>query len=327
MDAQVAVPDRELERACVQRLTGAGAEDDIAVAVTRALTRNERRGYPSHGLLRLRDYLTAIERGTLDPRARPADHDQSAAGLTVDSRGGLCVLSSAVVAALFVLVLEAEQLAAVALVNSTLVGRPADIGEQVTRAGGIVLGWINNPGAQERVLAWRGPPRLRTNPVLVAIPRAPRPFVLDISTSTVAEGKLRERMLAGQDVPEGWLVDEHWRPVTEPRRAFDDPPTAFLPPLGGEAGHKGFGLSLAVELLAGTIAGAGHDGPVGNGGLFLGLDPTAFGRGLDDIEADLAELRAHIDGDDVRWPGEAPEDDRDDSVAVPRWLWEYLDAK
>jgi LDH2 family malate/lactate/ureidoglycolate dehydrogenase len=162
--------------------------------------------------------------------------------------------------------------------------------------------------------------------MLVAIPRHPSPFVLDISTSAVAEGKLRERLLAGEDVPEGWLVDEAWEPVTQPERAFGDRPTAFIPPLGGEAGHKGFGLSLAVEMLAGTIAGAGHDGPVGNGGLFIGLTPTAFGRTMDAIADDLAELRAHIDGDEVRWPGE-DHHDGDGAILVSRNLWESLRAE
>jgi LDH2 family malate/lactate/ureidoglycolate dehydrogenase len=173
--AQVAVPDRELERACVQRLTGAGAADDIAVAVARALTLNERRGYPSHGLLRLRDHLTAIERGTLDPRARPAVHHHSAAVRTVDGRRGFGVLAAAEVAAQILHVLDTEPLAAVALVNSTHIGRPADIGEQVANAGRIVLGWINNPGAQERVLAWRGPPQAADEPYAGRHPPPPQP--------------------------------------------------------------------------------------------------------------------------------------------------------
>lgn len=321
MDVTVAVA--ELEQLCMKLLTSAGASAAVAGAVVAPLVRNEQRGYRSHGLLRLRDYLAGIEKGTLDVDARPTVRQVSGQVCVVDGRRGFGVLAAAEVADRLIGMLQHGSLAAVSLVNSTHIGRPADIGERVARAGLIALGFINNFGAKERVLAWKGGPLLRTNPVLIAVPRGDEPFVLDMSTSAVAEGRLRELQLASEDAPEGWLVDQEWNHVRDPSRAFADPATAFIPPLGGPQGHKGFAMGLAVEILAGVVAGAGSQGPVGNGGLFLGLEPTLFGRSTAELADDLAVLRARVSGEHVRWPGESRGNGSGD-VLVDAGVWAAL---
>ena len=102
--------------------------------------------------------------------------------------------------------------------------------------------------------------RLSTNPIAFAAPRRnANPILVDMTTSVVAEGKIRLAINQGVKVPEGWLIDGYGAPTTEPNDFKDDPPGAILP-LGGDAGHKGYGLSIMVELLGGALSGQGCGG-------------------------------------------------------------------
>ncbi|MDA8107735.1 MAG: Ldh family oxidoreductase, partial [Betaproteobacteria bacterium] len=121
--------------------------------------------------------------------------------------------------------------------------------------------------------------RLGNNPLCVAAPGPEgRHFILDIAMSVAARGKIRAALAAGARIPEGWAADEHGRPTTDPAAAL----AGFLLPFGA---HKGSGLAMAVDLLAGLLAGARFltdvsswvdrpDEPQGLGHFFLVLDPA-----------------------------------------------------
>ncbi len=118
-------------------------------------------------------------------------------------------------------------------------------------------------------------PLLGTNPVAAAVPLGERPpLVIDFATSAVAEGKVRVARNLGKSIPEGWILDKHGNPTTNPADLYDD--GVLLP----AAGHKGYGLSLLVELLAGVLAGNSCPGlpdySPRNGVLFIVLDVAAF---------------------------------------------------
>jgi len=102
-------------------------------------------------------------------------------------------------------------------------------------------------------------------------------MVLDISACTIAEGKIRVALNRGVPVPDGCLIDGQGRPTNDPRTFYGDP-GAILP----IAGHKGYGLSIIAEMLAGALAGGScsnidNAGRVANGMLSIYLDPAAFG--------------------------------------------------
>src|SRR5581483_8662119 len=92
--------------------------------------------------------------------------------------------------------------------------------------------------------------------------------------------RIRQAAARGDTIPEGWAVDEHGRPTTDPAEGL----AGALMPLGGP---KGYGLALILELLAGALAGATFSpqnrdlhadlsGPQGLGHFFLALDPARF---------------------------------------------------
>jgi uncharacterized oxidoreductase len=149
-------------------------------------------------------------------------------------------------------------------------------------AQGLVSMHFVNVRSYARVAAFGGADRrFGTNPVCIAIPLPGEPpFVLDMATSAVAQGKLRVAHNKRVKVPKNWLIDDQGNPT-------DDPKWGVVSPLGamlcfGE--HKGYGLSVACELLGGALTGGGtwHFGEssqqrVLNGMLTVVLDARRLG--------------------------------------------------
>jgi len=105
------------------------------------------------------------------------------------------------------------------------------------------------------------------------------PLVLDMATSVAPEGKVWALMTAGRLMPMGWVMDHAGRPTTNPADLYG-PPRGALLPFGG---HKGFGLSMLIDALAGGLSGAGCCGDTQaplqgrtDGVLLLALDIRAF---------------------------------------------------
>ena len=105
---------------------------------------------------------------------------------------------------------------------------------------------------------------LGTNPISVAAPAGEeRAFVLDMATSVVASGKLDVASRKGETIPEGWVIDSEERSITNPGDASNMIYTfegGGILPLGGvgeaHGGHKGYGLSLLVDILSGVLSGS-----------------------------------------------------------------------
>ena len=97
-------------------------------------------------------------------------------------------------------------------------------------------------------------PRLGTNPLAMGVP-ADGPVVLDFSTSATAEGKVRVKNIAGESVPDGWLIDKDGNPTNDPSTLYGDPPGTILP-MGGPQAYKGFGLALMIDIFSAHSAEA-----------------------------------------------------------------------
>ncbi|CAM3928711.1 Ldh family oxidoreductase [Bordetella muralis] len=146
-------------------------------------------------------------------------------------------------------------------------------------------------------------PVLGTNPLAFAAPAGRnRPFVLDMSTTTVAANKVKVYHLNDKTMPAGWVVDRSGQVVRDPHVGMDyvfKQPDGGLTPLGGSlelGSHKGYGLAMMVHILAGTLMG-GSFSPIRNrtqkqgdpdniGHFFMAIDPRAF-RDEDEFERDL----------------------------------------
>jgi LDH2 family malate/lactate/ureidoglycolate dehydrogenase len=134
---------------------------------------------------------------------------------------------------------------------------------------------------------------LGTNPIAIAIPADEEPpIVLDMAPTVAAFGKVRLKMQRGEQMPVGWMIGRDGKPLTDPKRADE----GVLLPIGD---YKGYGLSLIIGLLAGTLNGAAFGREVvdfvkeqgkatNTGHAVVAVSVEAF--------APAAEFKRHVDG-------------------------------
>ncbi len=267
----------------------AGAPPDAAELVAASLVKSNLAGHDSHGVVRVIQYLASMAQGEMDAQARPTLVRETPVTATVDGNRGFGQLAAHFAASLALEKAQAQGLGAVALAHAGHIGRVGEWVEMAGQAGFIGLAWCNGGRPGGIVAPFGGAERrLGTNPVAAAVPLPGEPpLVMDFATSVVAEGKVRIARNSGKPIPEGWILDREGRPSTRPQDLYDG--GVLLP----AAGHKGYGLSLLVELLGGVLTGAGcpiFPGYVMNNGvLFLVLDPGVF-RPREAFDADVRRL-------------------------------------
>ncbi|PHM66068.1 ureidoglycolate dehydrogenase [Xenorhabdus stockiae] len=297
MKTKIAVQElRELGQTALIR---ANTPVEVAALVMDDLLENELTGYPSHGVLRLADYIGDIQSGVLNPAAIPTVSLIMPNIAIVDGCRAFGVLArQKLILILQKLALE-HGIAIACLRDAHHLGRLAAIGRSLAGFNDhplAVIGFSNYQGNGARVAPTGGHlARLCTNPLLLAFPtNTADPFVLDMSTSTVSEGFIRRHVQEEKPVPPGCLVDAEKNDILDPASLYDIPPRATIQPLGGNlAGHKGYGLAVAMELFCGALAGAGHvarPGTPGNGGLFLVIDPSRMPGGIDTIRSEAEAI-------------------------------------
>lgn len=258
-----------------------GVAPASAARTAEVLSYADLRGIDTHGVANLeRVYVHKIEAGTIDVAARPVLVVRRGAVAVLDGRRGLGPPAAARAMHLAVRAATRFGVGATTLRGGSHFGAAGYYSRMAARTGMIGLA-ATNLGTQAIAPPPGGRrPLLGTNPISLAAPAGELPFfVLDMSTTVAAGGKVREAARRGARVPAGWLADAAGRSVTDPRAYLDG--TAFLQFAGGV---KGYGLAVLVEVLAGVLAGAAaapvsageDDGNVGH--FFLALDPVAFGR-------------------------------------------------
>lgn len=284
-------------RAIVER---GGSEPAEAQLVADNLVLANASGHASHGVGMLPRYVGSLLEGGLLPNRHVRVDLDSGSLLRLDAGAGYGQVAGREAMALGIERAQRLGVCVVALGNSHHLGRIGHWAEQCLEAGLVSVHFVNVV-SRPIVAPFGGlDARTGTNPVCIGIPRAADPIVLDFATSRIAQGKTRVAFNRGERVPLGHVIDDHGAPTTDPRYAVIPPFGALLP--FGE--HKGFGLSVAAELLAGAL-GAGltcrerHSGKarILNGMLSILIDPAQ----LSSREAFMTEADAYLE-----WLGRSP---------------------
>ncbi|HWP35026.1 MAG TPA: Ldh family oxidoreductase [Thermodesulfobacteriota bacterium] len=285
----------DLEALGTEIFVRVGAPREEAAWVAALLTRASLGGHDSHGVLRIPEYVRECRAGRVRPAAVPAVEECGPATLRVDGRFGFGQVVARRGMELAIARARAHGVAAVALRRLGHVGRLADYVELAAEAGLAGL-MVANDGGGNRIVAPAGglEGRLSTNPLAIGLPRrSPPHLVVDLATSVVAAGTLAACLAAGEPAPAGALQDAEGRPTTDPAAPYRDPPGTLLP----MAGHKGYALAVAIEVLAGVLTGAGFARPdaalESQGVLVLALDIGRFVP-LDRFVADVEALVAYV---------------------------------
>jgi uncharacterized oxidoreductase len=297
-----------LARAIEAIVAAGGSEAREARMVADNLVTANLVGHDSHGIGMIPRYVDALrEGGLLVNRHAQVKLDNATLLLLDGCRGYGQVVG---VEAIELAIERAARMGScvTALANSHHLGRIGQFAEMALAADLVSLHFVN-VRSYARVAPFGGADgRFGTNPVCIGVPlEGEPPFVLDMATSAVAQGKLRVAHNKGEKVPFGRLIDDRGNPTQDPRWAVVPPFGAML--TFGE--HKGYGLAVACELLGGALTGGGTwrypnspHSDVLNGMLSILIDPKRLGT----ADSLAREARAYADW--VRASPPAPGFDR-----------------
>jgi len=316
-----------------------GALPDEAATVARHQVEANLVGHDSHGVMRTRGYVALIDKGHIVPGAPYEVERESPTSLVVNGNWGFgfVVTERAMTQAI---AKAAESGMAMATVHhQSHVGRLGAYAAMAAERGMVAMVMADSGLGPKFVAPYGGAaPRLGTNPLCFAVPGGDLgPVVLDMATSSVAAGKIHLARDRGTPIPEGWILDKHGRPTTDPLDYYDG---GTILPLGGDQGHKGYGLSFIVETFCGLLTGLGFGiDPQGrhNDGIFLAVfdiarlqEPPAFLAQMRDFIAYLKDTPLADGFQEILYPGELESRlgarRREDGVAIDEKAWEDLRA-
>ena len=271
----------------------AGTNAPEAAQVAEHLVEANLKGHDSHGVGMLPAYIRNIEAGHLRPNQHAERTSEQGAVITVDGKFGFGQIVGPEAMHMGIAHAREHSVAVVALRNAHHLGRIGGHAEIVAENGYISMHYVNVVGHPPQVAPFGGvEKRLSTNPYCCAIPvTGGDPVVLDMATSAIAAGKVRVARNSGNLVPDGCLIDEDGVETRDPNLA------AAQLHFGK---HKGFGLALICEILAGALTGAWsiqpgnpREGTIVNHMLTFILDPEAIGDRAK-LEEELRALISYI---------------------------------
>jgi ureidoglycolate dehydrogenase (NAD+) len=332
--AGIRIQSSTLARFVTALLEGAGVARPLACEWTASLVWANLRGVDSHGVLRVPRYIELLKRKTINPS--PSMKVERRAGaitvLEADRAPGAIAMARAMAEAIGCA--RETHIGWCAARNITHAGAVGYFALQAAQAGmaGIVM------TASGPLMAYHGArvSGVSTNPLAIAFPAGRRPpYLIDMSTSTVAMGKLMSARDAGRDVPLGWGIDAQGHDTT------DSAKVATLLPM---AGPKGSGLSFMIECLCSLTvhnpivasaleAGGFLDDPFLNG-VAMAIDLAVFGD-VESIRAQADRLGDAIVAlptaagvDRIFLPGERGDivlqDREQNGIPLPRGTWARL---
>ena len=275
--------------ASVMRALGLPLEDAATVAAL--MVDADMQGSDGHGVIRLAPYAKRILAGgiNLNPDIKVIQERTAMALVDGDNGMGHLVMKKATE-----LAIHKARTAGIAWVGSRLSNHAGPASLYARRAlQHDMIGLYFAVGNANHLPPWGGLDMLlSTNPIAAAIPTLNEaPVVLDMATTVAAYGKVKAKAQRGEMMPEGWMIDRQGKPLLDPTKSEE----GFLLPIGG---YKGYGLSLIVGILAGTLNGAAMGSQVidfnkdfstttNTGQAIAIMDPSAFG--------DITEFKQNID--------------------------------
>ncbi len=296
-----------LHRMARAALEKAGAHSKMAEAAARHLVRAEEQGLPTHGMSRVPFYCSMLRNGRADGAAHPAMLSERAGACLIDNRDALPYVAVQWAVEEAIQRARRNGIGLAGIRNSAHAGVLGIHLEPVAAAGLVGFAFTNSPAA---IPAWGGKKALfGTNPVAAVFPRDGKdPLVIDLALTTVVRGKIMMAMRRGERIPEGWALDRHGRPTTDPKEAIEH---GSLFPIGGA---KGAMLALMFELICAALTGAAI-GPEadsffseqGNkpriGQVFIAIDPDGLSGRKKYLERVETVISAMLADPEVRLPG------------------------
>ena len=255
-----------------------GVPKKDAVLVADILIEANLRGHDSHGVIRIPNWIKGLDCGALKSVCEPLIVREKGATALIHGDYGL---GPVVAKKATDLVLQRAKNFGVGVVS---VRKASHIGilqyySQWLAEKGVIGIVVTNTEPGVAPFGSRQP-ILGTNPITISVPSAGTPYLVDMSTSVAARGKIVNALERGESIPEGWAIDKEGNPTTNPTDALEG---ALLP----AGGPKGSALAIMIDFLAGGLAGGSvgkkvsgtmnTDQEITKGDMFLAIDPGSIG--------------------------------------------------
>jgi LDH2 family malate/lactate/ureidoglycolate dehydrogenase len=309
------VPAAAIAGLIADALGTVGLPGPDAAKVGELMTEADLTGADAHGVFRLPQYVRRLKAGGVNPRPDIRVTKTAPATALVDGDNGMGHLVMARAAETAIALARDCGVAWVGARRSNHAGA-AGVYAALPLAERMV-GIYSVVASANHMAMWGGAETLLgTNPLAVAIPAGEEaPVVLDIASTVVSYGTVKNHRLQGKPMPDGWMVNRtDGQPVTDPETSNE----GLLLPIGG---YKGSGLALVLGLLAGTLNGAAFGRDVidfnaddesacDNGHFIIAVDVArftpfaAFTAEIDRHVRDLRNSQQLPGGAAVRLPGE-----------------------
>jgi uncharacterized oxidoreductase len=265
----------------VQRIFVAlGSAPEEAEAVAHYLVDSNLAGHESHGVVRVPRYVGYVRDGQVRLNQKGMITLDVGSLVVIDGNAGFGQVICRDAVTLGIERAARHGIALVGVRNTGHVGRVGAWAEMAAAKGLVSLHFVNSPGRGGIQVAPAGARerRIAPNPIAIAVPKPDGPpFLLDITSAVIPEGKVLVALNRGDLLPEGAAIDANGKPTRDPRAYYGPPPGALLP-IGA---HKGFGLCMAIDLLAGALTQGGCSDPrhalFGNNMLSIYIDPARIG--------------------------------------------------
>ncbi len=326
VDAGILFPSEALRAWTQEVFRAVGVTREDATILTDSMIEANLRGVDTHGITRMFcTYVQRIQKGVMSPRTELAVVRENASTALLDCKNSIGQVGAAEAMRRAIEKAARTGVALVAVSHSNHYGAAAYWAMMALPHGMIGFSSTNAPatvaptGGRRRMLG--------TNPFAVAIPTAEElPVVLDLATTVVPYGRILLNAKQNKALEAGWAFDERGRPTLDPQAALK----GFLAPIGG---YKGYGISLAIDLLCGVMTGSSYGAhfpgffasnftdPSDVGSIFAALSIEGF-MDLDQfkrsIDTALREIKASAKADGVERiyvPGEIEFETRAERLA------------
>ena len=272
-----------------------GFTKEEAATITDVLITADKYGIESHGMQRVSRYNNGIQNGLIDVHAKPEVVFETPVSAVIDGHQGMGQLIG--VKAMNMAIEKAKNVGVgiVSVRESNQYGIAGYYAKMAEEQGLIGFSCTNSEAIMVPTFGRKA--MLGSNPIAIAAPAEPYPFLFDAATTVVTRGKLEMYRKAGKPIPDGWALDAKGHPTNNSEEVLVNivnKAGGGIVPLGGSSevtgSHKGYGWAMVCELFSsifsqGTTSNKTHIN--GHGGTchgFAAIDPKIFGDPKDIID-------------------------------------------
>ena len=249
----------DLERFCSDVFRAFGFDDSESRIISDVLLTADLYGIESHGMQRMVRYHKGIEKGQIHVDAKPEVVFETPVSAVVDGHSGMGQLIGEFAMRKAIEKAETSGVGIVSVRESNHYGIAGYYAQMASKRGLIGFSCTNSEAIMVPTFSRQA--MLGSNPIAIAVPADPYPFIFDGSTTVVTRGKLEMYNKAGKPLPDGWALDENGAPCTDAPRVLANivgKNGGGIMPLGGSTeklgSHKGYGNGMIAELFSSILS-------------------------------------------------------------------------